>query len=160
MAWTLAFLALTSRAARAQDTSAVASVTEPDLGLRSGSVVHVAAPSVGQQEGTLVSASGLDILIRAGGVDHSLRLAPDDSLWVLENSARRGATTGGLAGLAVTGALFGLYRARCKAGTDDPCTGQSGFVVAAALFGGTGALMGALVGRSSNHWELRWPGVR
>jgi hypothetical protein len=160
LTWVLAFLAPPSHAARAQDTSVVAGVTEPDLGLRSGNVVHVAALSVGQQEATLVSASGLDLVIRAGGIDHSLRLAPNDSLWVLVNSARRGATVGGIAGLAVAGALLGLYRARCKAGTDDPCTGQSGFVVAAAVFGGTGALMGALVGKFNSHWALRWPGAR
>jgi hypothetical protein len=99
-------------------------------------------------------------VIRADGTDHSLRLAPGDSLWVLENSARRGATVGGITGLAVAGALIGLYLSRCRAGTDDPCTGQSGFVVAAAVFGGTGALMGAVVGKFSSHWELRWPGAR
>lgn len=69
----LAFLALASRAARAQDTSGVTPVTEPDLGQRAGNVVHV---------------------------------------------------------------------------------------VATAVYGGTGALMGALVGRSSSHWERRWPGAR
>jgi hypothetical protein len=73
---------------------------------------------------------------------------------------RRGAIIGGVAGLAVTGAVIGLFLARCRADTDDPCTGQSGFVVAAAAFGGTGALMGAIVGRFSSHWELRWPEAR
>lgn len=44
-------------------------------------------------------------------------------------------------------ALFVLFRATCRAGSDDPCTGQAGFIPIGIVLGGTGALMGAAVGR-------------
>jgi hypothetical protein len=157
----LLLVALGTTTARAQnDDTAAASprLAEPDLRLRPGATVHVAAPSVGQLEGTLVRADGLDIVLRADGAERPLHLAPGDSLWVLGHSARKGMAVGATVGLVAAIAVVGLYASSCSDGTDFPCSGQGeNYARAGVAFGLTGAAVGALVGWSIRGWERRWP---
>jgi hypothetical protein len=143
--------------AQGTDSTGANASSEPDLRLRPGATVHLVAPSVGQLEATLVHAAGRDLVLRAEGGERMVRLEAGDSLWVLGHSVARGAKTGATVGLVVTGVLVALFYATCRAGTDDPCTGEAGFIPAGIVFAGTGALMGAAVGRLAPRWERRWP---
>ena len=93
----------------------------------------------------------------ADGSERTVRLEAGDSLWVLGHPMARSAKVGATVGLVVTGALFVLFRATCRAGSDDPCTGQAGFIPVGIILSGTGALMGAAFGRLTLQWERRWP---
>ena len=150
---------LTGAPALAQkaDSTGSNALPEPDLRLQPGAIVHVASPSVGQLEATLVHADGRELTLRADGSERTVRLEAGDSLWVLGHPMARSAKVGATVGLVVTGALFVLFRATCRAGSDDTCTGQAGFIPVGIILSGTGALMGAAFGRLTLHWERRWP---
>jgi hypothetical protein len=143
--------------AQGTDSTGSYALPEPDLRLRPGATVHIAAPSVGQLEATLVHADGRDLVLRAEGNERTVRLEAGDSLWVLGHATARGAKTGATVGLVLTGALVVLFVSTCRAGSDDPCTGAAGFIPAGIVFTGTGALIGAALGRVMPHWERRWP---
>lgn len=154
----LVVLLLAAPPALAQNTDSATSPTPvPDLGLRPGQIVHVAAPSVGQLEARLVRAAGPELVLGAEGGERTVRLGAGDSLWVLTHSARQGAKVGGVVGLVLTGAAVALFYSICRDGTDDPCTGEAGFVPVGLVLSGTGALLGGAVGRLVQRWELRWP---
>jgi hypothetical protein len=142
---------------RGTDSTGSYVLPEPDLRLRPGATVHIAAPSVGQLEATLVHADGRDLVLRAEGNERTVRLEAGDSLWVLGHATARGAKTGATVGLVLAGALVALFVSTCRAGSDDPCTGAAGFIPAGIVFTGTGALIGAALGRVMPHWERRWP---
>lgn len=152
-----AMLTASPAVAQGSDSTGGYRLPEPDLRLVPGMIVHVAAPSVGQLEAVLVQAAGREIVVRDSGSERTVRLEAGDSLWVLGHSAARGANVGATVGLVLTGAAVALFYATCRSGTDDPCTGQLGFIPLGVVLGGTGALLGAAVGRLVPRWELRWP---
>jgi hypothetical protein len=155
---TLATLMLGASPTLAQDTASTTSAElAPDLGLRPGAVVRLATPSVGQLEANLVRAMGPELVLSSNGSERTLHLGAGDSLWVLGHSARQGAKAGGVVGLVLTGAAVALFYSICRDGSDDPCTGQAGFIPMGLVLTGTGALIGASIGRSMPRWDLRWP---
>ena len=157
--WLLAAVVLAAAPLHAQGIDSTAASPLPDsvLGLHPGVTLHVAAPSVGQLEARLVRATGRELVLRADSGERTVRLEAGDSLWVLGHSARQGAKIGATTGVAITVTLFALFQLRCQSGTDDPCTGQLGFIPFGLVTTGAFALTGAAAGRFVPRWELRWP---
>ena len=109
-------------------------------------------------EGWFVRSSPSFVTLRTAGAE-LVDVSPPtiDSLWMrVGNHAGRGALIGGLLG-GVTLALVGAHEANDPNGPFEP--GHVGEVtVAAFLIGGAGGgLIGALIGRSAQKWQLAAP---
>lgn len=143
--------------AQVPDSTAARPAFVPQLGLRSGTVVRVAPVGGGRVEGRLLRTTDWALVLGDASGERTVRLTPDDSVWVRGRATRRGAVTGGLVGLVLTGAAVALFYSVCEAGTDDPCTGQAGFMPLGVGAVGGGALVGAAVGALSPQWRRRHP---
>lgn len=129
----------------------------PQLGLRRGTVVRVAPVGRPRVEGRLLRTTDSALVLSDAGRERTVRLTPDDSVWVRGRATKSGAVAGGLAGLALTGAAVALFYSVCEAGTDDPCTGQEAFFPLGIGAVGGGALLGAAVGSLFPQWRRRQP---
>lgn len=154
---TIVAIMLSGAAAHGQDGDSTAVFALSELALPPGSTVYVAAPTVGQFEARLVRAIGRELVLSSDGSERTLQLGAGDSLWVLRHSTAQGAKAGAITGLIVTGVLAAAFYSICRNGTDDPCTGGGAFIPMGIAFSGTGALIGAGLGRLLPRWELRWP---
>jgi hypothetical protein len=143
--------------AQGPETAASVGPLVPRLGLPSGAVIRVAPVGGTRVEGPVLRATDGALVLWVAGREQTIPLHVGDSVWVRGRATKRGAITGGVLGLALTGAVVALFYSTCENGTDDPCTGQEGFVPLGILAGGGGVFVGAALGSLFPRWHRRQP---
>jgi hypothetical protein len=147
---------LTARSAAAQSTRPLCTVRE----LRTGRLIRVEDTTRASVVGPFVSCS--DTLLTLGlGHSDSSRSVPTElvrRMWARDNQRRIGLIAGALAGAVAGGVVAQSKSEICFTGSPPVAsTCHSNTVINVFVFGGGGALVGLVLGRSIPRWAKIFP---
>ncbi len=125
--------------------------------LEAGQSVRVRAAGALSIEGVFLGLEGQDMLLRATPAEQAQRIPVDrlEALWVRTRATKKGAVIGAISS-GVLGIAAAIY---VSPGADLSSNSEAlGFWLGVpALFAGTGAVGGALIGSHFRGWSPAWP---
>jgi hypothetical protein len=132
------------------------------LELGTGDRIRVLAPPdsmlEGRVESVYVQSLVLDLDVPASSGDIGLQWTTEmeaiDAVWTRGRQTWLGAAIGAGAGLVIGGLTIGVASGLCEYECGDSSAGD--YVLGGLLFGGAGALVGALVGSAFPRWSLQY----
>lgn len=147
---------LTARAAAAQSSRPLCTVRE----LRTGRLIRVADTTRASVVGPFVSCSDTLLTLGFGHSDssRSVRTELIQRMWARDNQRRIGLIAGAIAGAVAGGVVAQGKSEICFKGSPPvAATCHGNVVINAVVFGGGGAIVGLVLGRTIPRWAKIFP---
>jgi len=126
--------------------------------LKPGQTVRLHLQSGQRAEGRFAVYQSDQSVVQLAMRDTTIQFAMIDSIWVRKSGAKTGALIGSVL-VGVPSAI--LLGSLCSTFSDGGGCDQWGTVIGVSVVGaGAGALLGALIGSASSHWQLRYAAPR